>query len=145
MRKIVLAFSTMAMFLVFDSCKKSSSVSSARTMQNLSGSYGLISLMASVAGASVNLYDSIPVCQRDNLILLNASGTAQFTDAGVKCVPPSDSTGTWSLSANTDTIYVAGGASFIKSWDGKTLVLSNQETISGIPFPVTATTTLLKK
>jgi hypothetical protein len=69
--------------------------------------------------------------------------TAQFIDAGTQCVPPSDSTGTWSLSSNTDTIYVAGSASYIKSWDGKTLVLTNQETFGG--FPVTATTTLQKK
>ena len=66
--------------------------------------------------------------------------TASFVDAGVKCVPPSDSTGTWSLSSNTDTLYVAGSASYIKSWDGSTLVLTNAENLGGIP--VTATTTL---
>jgi len=145
MRKIYFAASVIILFGVINACKKSTTSSNARTMQSLSGSYTITALTADIVGTSVNLYDSLPPCERDNTIQLNATGTAAFIDAGVVCVPPSDSSGTWSLSQNTDTIYVAGGASFIKSWDGTTLVLSNQETISGIPFPVTATTTLLKK
>jgi Lipocalin-like domain len=145
MRKIYFAASVIALFGVINACKKSTTTNNARTMQSLSGSYTITSLTADIVGQSVNLYDSLPPCERDNVIQLNSTGTAAFIDAGVVCVPPSDSTGTWSLSQNTDTIYVAGGASFIKSWDGTTLVLANQETISGIPFPVTATTTLLKK
>jgi hypothetical protein len=143
MRKTALAFSAIAVFLVIDACKKSDSVSSARTVQNLSGSYTLAALTASGSGLTVNLYDSLPPCEKDNVIQLNATGVAQFIDANTKCVPPSDSTGTWSLSSNTDTIYVAGNASFIKSWDGKTLVLNNNEQF-GI-FPVVATTTLVKQ
>ncbi len=145
MRKTVLAFSAIVAFLVIDACKKSDSVSNtnARTMQNLSGSYTLTALTASGSGLTVNLYDSLPPCEQDNVIQLNATGVAQFIDANTKCVPPSDSTGTWSLSANTDTIYVAGNASFIKSWDGKTLVHNNSEKNNGLP--VVATTTLVKQ
>jgi hypothetical protein len=143
MRKIVLAVSALILLLVINACKKSSGTSNARTVANLSGSYNLTALTASLSGLSVNLYDSLPVCERDNVIQLNSNLTAQFIDAGTVCVPPSDSSGTWSLSANTDTIYVAGSASYIKSWDGATLVLTNAETISG--FPVVATTTLVKK
>ncbi len=145
MRKTVLAFSAIVVFLVIDACKKSDSVSNSntRTMQNFSGSYKLVALTANILGVSVNLYDSLPPCEQDNLIQLNVNGVAQFIDANTKCVPPSDSTGTWSLSANTDTIYVAGNASFINSWDGKTLVLNNNEKVNG--FPVVATTTLMKQ
>ena len=143
MRKIVLTASAVALFLAFNACKKTDSVSGAKTVQNLSGSYNLTALTASLSGISINLYDSLPACERDNVIQLNTNMTAQFIDAGTVCVPPSDSTGNWSLSSNTDTIYVAGSASFIKSWDGKTLVLTNAETISG--FPVVATSTLVKK
>ena len=144
MRKTVLAFSAIVAFLVIDACKKSDSVSSnARTMQNLSGSYTLVALTANILGVSVKLYDSLPPCEKDNLIQLNANGNAQFIDANIKCVPPSDSTGTWSLSSNTDTIYVAGNASFINSWDGKTLVLNNSEKFNRLP--VVATTTLVKQ
>ena len=144
MRKIVFAASAISFILVINACKKSGSTnSSAKTVQNLSGSYTLTALTANFLGASVNLYDSLPACDKDNVIQLNTNMSAQFIDAGVVCVPPSDSTGTWSLSANADTLYVAGSANFIKSWDGKTLVLTSQEEISG--FPVTATTTLSKK
>jgi hypothetical protein len=144
MRKIVLAASAISFILVINACKKSSSSnSSAKTVQNLSGSYNLTALTASLLGISINLYDSLPACDQDNVIQLNTNMSAQFIDAGVVCVPPSDSTGTWSLSANADTLYVAGSANFIKSWDGKTLVLTSDEQISG--YPVTATTTLTKK
>jgi hypothetical protein len=145
MRKIYFAASAILLFGVINACKKSTTSSNARTMQSFSGSYNITAITADVVGQTVDIYDSLPACERDNIIQLNSTGTAAFIDAGVVCVPPSDSTGTWSLSQNTDTLYVAGGASFIKSWDGKTLVLANQETITGIPFPVTATTTLLKK
>jgi hypothetical protein len=146
MLKIVAAAFALILLIAFNACKKSDSNnnnSSAKTVANLSGSYGITAISANVLGASVNLYDSLPPCDQDNLIQLNTNLTVQFIDAGVMCVPPSDSTGTWSLSSGADTIYVAGGASYIKSFDGKTLVLTNQENISG--FPVTATTTLSKK
>jgi ABC-type Fe3+-citrate transport system substrate-binding protein len=148
MRKIALAASIGCLILVINACKKSDSNSSnpsARTVQNFSGSYGITAITANVLGLNVNLYDSLPACDRDNIIQLDTNKTAQFIDAGVACVPPSDSTGTWSLSSNTDTLYIAGSPNFIKSWDGKTLVLTSVENITGIPVPVTATTTLAKK
>jgi hypothetical protein len=131
-------------FLVINACKKSNSSSNnARTVQSLSGSYSFTAITANALGQTIDIYDSLPPCERDNIIQLNTDGSAKFIDAGTVCVPPSDSPGTWSLSQNTDTIYVAGGASYIQSWNGSTLVLTNAETISG--FPVTATTTLVKK
>jgi hypothetical protein len=148
MRKIALAASIVCSILVINACKKSDSNSSnpsARTVQNFSGSYGITAITASVLGLNVNLYDSLPTCERDNVIQLDTNKNAHFIDAGVVCVPPSDSTGNWSLSSNTDTLYIAGTANFIKSWDGKTLVLTSVENITGIPVPVTATTTLAKK
>ena len=68
---------------------------------------------------------------------------ANFIDSGVKCVPPSDSTGSWSLSSNTDTIYVANSANYINSWDGTTLVLTGNQNVGG--FQAAVTTTLVKK
>jgi type II secretory pathway component GspD/PulD (secretin) len=144
MRKFVLTLSAIILFIAFNACKKSSSgTSNARTVQNFSGSYNLTALTAVVAGVSFDVYDTLPPCEKDNIIQLEASGTANFVDANTKCVPPSDSTGVWSLSANTDTLYIAGSASFIKTWDGKTLILTNNESING--FPVVATTTLVKQ
>jgi Lipocalin-like domain len=149
MRKIAISAAAVILILAIHACKKSDSGNSndpsARTIQNLSGSYNLTAITASVLGLNVNLYDSLPLCDRDNVIELDTNKTARFIDAGVACVPPSDSTGVWSLSSNTDTIYVAGSANFIKSWDGKTLVLNSVEALGGIPVPVTATTTLVKQ
>jgi len=148
MRKIAISAAAVTLILVINACKKSDNNSnnpSARTVQNFSGSYNLTAITASVLGTNINLYDSLPACDQDNVIQLDVNGTAHFIDAAVKCAPPSDSTGTWSLSSNTDTIYVAGMANFIKSWDGKTLMLSSVENLGGIPVPITATTTLVKQ
>ena len=148
MRKIALAASIGTLILVINACKKSDSNSTnpgARTVQNFSGSYKLTAITANVLGLNVNLYDSLPACDKDNVIELDSNKEARFIDAGVACVPPSDSTGTWSISSNTDTLYIAGTANFIKLWDGTNLMLTSTENIQGIPVPVVATTTLVKK
>jgi hypothetical protein len=145
MRKIVLAALAIALFPVFNACKKSSSNSSARTEANLSGSYNLTAVKGVILGQTINLYDSLPVCERDNVIQLETGGIANFIDADSVCSPPSDSTGTWSLSQNTDTLYIGNQNYFINSWDGKTLILNNNQTFTGIPFPVSVTATLVKQ
>jgi len=145
MRKILITGSAIAVFLGFVACKKSDSKSNARTVENFSGSYAITALTGNFGGLSINIYDTLPACDKDNLIQLNTNMTAAFVDAGTKCAPPSDSSGTWSLSSNTDTLYLAGSAGFIKSWDGSVLVLASSENISGIPIPIAVTTTLTKK
>ena len=144
MRKIHLVSAAIALFLVFLACKKTNSpAANARTVQNFTGYYSLKDLKASILGVTIDLYDSLPSCEQDNLILLNANLTAQFIDTGTVCVPPTDSSGTWSLSQNTDTLYIAGSANFITSWDGTNLVLTGNQDVSG--FTALVTTTLLKK
>ena len=149
MRKIVSIAIVTGLFLV-NACSKSDNSSgnttpdkTAKTVQNLSGSYNITASTANLFGLTLNLYDSLPACQRDNIIQLDTNLTAQFIDAGTPCVPPTDSTGKWSLSSNSDTIYVAGESSFIKSWDGTTLVLAT--TINFMGVPVNATSTFVKK
>jgi Lipocalin-like domain len=146
MRKIHLAIATVTFLIVFYACKKtgnSSTAANARTVQNFSGTYNLTALKASILGLTIDLYDSLPPCEQDNEVQLDSNLTAHFIDSGTPCVPPSDSTGTWSLSSNTDTIYVAGSANLITSWDGTTLVLVGNQSISGVTAAVT--TTLVKK
>ena len=146
MRKIALGISALSMLLVINACKKTDNTtgnSNDKTVQNLSGSYNLTALTASLAGLSINLYDSLSACEKDNIIQLNTDGSAHFIDAGVVCVPSEDSTGTWSLSKSGDSLTVASTPALIRSWDGKTLVLTNNETVNG--FSVLATTTLVKK
>jgi Lipocalin-like domain len=145
MRKMFVA-AAFALLLGVFACKKSNSntsPSNARTVANFSGQYTLTGLKGSIFGVTEDLYDSLPACEQDNVIQLNANLTAQFIDSGTKCNPPSDSTGVWSLSSNTDTIYVANSANFINSWDGTTLVLTGFQDVSG--FQVSVTTTLVKK
>ena len=145
MRKIQCLALALAL-LILNACSKSDNktqTNNARTVANFSGSYGLVSATAVFSGFTINLYDSLPSCERDNIIQLNTDMSSHFVDAGEVCVPPSDSSGNWSLSANTDTLYIAGQANYINSWNGSTLVLNTNEKISG--FPVTATTTLKKK
>jgi len=146
MRNSNYLFSSLLILMGFIACKKSdnpAAPSNARTVANFSGNYSLTALLANYGGYSFNVYDTLPDCQKDNIITLNSNFTADFVDAGTKCVPPSDSLSTWSLSANTDTIYLAGNAGLIKSWDGKTLILTSNESING--YAVVATTTLTKK
>jgi hypothetical protein len=146
MRKIQLGVAAFALVFLYNACKKSdnsSTAANARTVQNFSGTYNITALKANILGLTIDLYDSLPPCERDNVIQLDTNLQAQFIDSGTPCVPPSDSTGVWSLSANTDTIYVAGSANFISSWDGTNLVLVGNQSISGITAAVT--TTLVKK
>jgi hypothetical protein len=146
MRKIHIAALAIALLFVFNACSKNSnsnSPSNARTVQNFSGTYKFGDIKASVLGVTIDVLDTLPACEKDNVIRLDADLVAHFVDTLVQCTPPSDSTGTWSLSQNTDTLYVAGGANYINSWDGTTLVLVGNQIVSG--FSATVTTTLVKE
>ncbi len=143
MRYSLLLSSAVILFLGFTACKKSDKTNSSRTMANVSGTYRITALTASQGSASFNVYDSLPACEKDNLIELQSNGGALFIDAGTVCSPRSDSTGAWHLSASGDSLYLGGEAALIKSFDGKSLVVTNQQTFSG--FTVVATTTLMKQ
>ena len=129
------------LFLTVVACKKSNNTNIDRTVANISGTYGLSALTWVYAGFTINVYDSLPACEKDNLIKLNTDLTANFIDAGTQCNPPEDSTGVWALSG--DSLYIGGTAGKIKSYDGKTLVLTG--TLDENGFQGTATTTLSKK
>ena len=88
MRKILITGSAIAVFLGFVACKKSDSKSNARTVENFSGSYAITALTGNFGGLSINIYDTLPACDKDNLIQLNTNMTAAFVDAGTKCAPP---------------------------------------------------------
>jgi hypothetical protein len=144
MRKNTLTAIATTILFSFGACKKSDSPSSAKTVQNLSGSYVLTSLIWTSNGISANVYDSLPTCEKDNILQLLTDGTAHEIDANVKCDPPEpDSVTTWNLSAKGDSLYFGGLGTFIKSWDGKTLVYTG--IVWGAPLQVIATTTLVKQ
>jgi hypothetical protein len=146
MRKINLTISTIALFLLFIACKKSdNNISNAKTVQNLAGSYTITAINIYALGVNFDEFATLDACQKDNIVKLNADPnmTCDFIDAGVVCVPPEDSTGVWSLSANADSLTIQGTTAFIKSWDGKTLILAETGLISN--QVATTTITLFKQ
>ncbi len=143
MQKNYLIIVTIVITILFVACKKTDNVSNARTVQNLSGSYNLISLVWTSNGINNNLYDSLPDCEKDNIERLDPDGSAYMIDVKILCNPPeADSVTTWSLSQNGDSLYFGGQGVFIKSWDGKTLVYTG--IVIYVPF-TTAAITLVKQ
>jgi hypothetical protein len=144
MRKILLTAMAVAAILSFISCKKSDNVSNAKTVQNISGSYNLTGLTWSALGVTANVYDSLPPCEKDNIFQFDADGTAREIDAKISCDPPeTDTLAIWSLSSNGDSLYLDKNPYLIKSWDGKTLVLTG--VADDGPPVVTGVTTFVKQ
>jgi hypothetical protein len=143
MRKIILTVA--AALLLFAACKKSNDTrSSSKTVQSISGSYNLVGITWTSLGITANVFDSLPACEKDDILRFDTDGSAHEIDAKVTCIPPvADSVTTWGLSANGDSLYLAGSPYLIKSWDGTTLI------ITGIANPgppvVIGTTTLVKQ
>ena len=136
--------------LLVASCQKSADAApdqgtsdpSAHTVANISGTYALKGLTWNFAGAVTNVYDLLDDCEKDDVFKFNTDMSLVRTDAGTICSPPGNDTGTWLL--RNDSIYLGQSTSGgkIKSFDGKTLVLT------GAPPSdpgVVATTTFVKK
>src|ERR1700759_5149283 len=144
MRKIHLTVVAAAAFIFFISCKKSDNVSNAKTVQNIAGSYNLTGLTWTALGVTINVYDSLPPCEKDNILEFRSDGSAHEEDVKIMCVPPeSDSVTTWSLSSKGDSLYLDNSPYLIKSWDGKTLVITG--IVDYGPPAVTGVTTFVKQ
>lgn len=123
MRRVLFALS--ALVILATSCKKDKDDGPVTpTKENLTGSYKITKMEATINGQSQEVtsqyYDA---CELDDIHKLNADNTYQWLDAGVKCNPTEDYSDFWSLT-NSTTIVVDGYIYTIKSFDGKTLVLS---------------------
>lgn len=133
-----------ATFIVFSAiaCSKKNDNNNSITVENLSGTYALKALVWKLGTESINVYEALDACDKDNLIRLNADLTAGFIDDGIMCTPPENATGTWRLSG--DSLYLSssdlGGK--ITSFDGTTLVITG--TVENQPSAV-GTTTLKKQ
>jgi hypothetical protein len=107
------------------------------TMESLAGDYKITS--AKVNGIDI-LNDYLSPCQRDDIYTLKADGTYTITDAGTICAPPSDTSGTWSLTGNDITI---GTQKFtVVSFDGSTIEAT---TSVNQPLPVTVNVVFTKQ
>ncbi len=135
--QLFLLLSVAFLFAIISSCKKSSSSNSSITKENLAGSYKLTDLTITIPPfPAQNILDSVPACQRDDIVKLNLDLTMQNIDAGTKCNPPGDFSSTWSLSG--DSIRVDTLVGVIQKFDGKTLVIQSPV---NIPPSITGTTT----
>lgn len=144
MKKTQLITSALLLFIVSYSCKKSNDApSNARTVENFSGLYNYTGLTYSSGGQTINFFDSLDACEKDNMLKFNTNLTYNFIDTGVVCAPPEGGSGTWALSSKGDSLILDSDPAYIKSWDGKTLVVT--ATVQTAPILITATTTLVKK
>ena len=113
---------------IFTSCKKDDDNNdrSARTKENLSGSYVLVSAIAKSGTLELDITNNenfLPSCTKDDVITLNSDNSFVSTDAGVKCTPDGSYSGTWSL-PNTNTIILDDETFTILDFDGTNLKLS---------------------
>ena len=128
--------------LTFISCDKDKDEDCALSQASVAGTYRVTSIKykSSASGPEMDYYNFVftEACEKDDTYTLNANGTFSFNDAGTKCTPPNDYTGTWSLSGNT--IVIDGDAGNVDSFNCNTLVVSGSNVITtGDKFTFTYT------
>ena len=105
------------------SCNKEKKESCGLTMAAIAGTYRITDMKYKVNSSSPeeDYYALLfpDMCERDDLKVLNNNYTYIFIDAGVKCSPSWESTGTWSVTGN------------ILKFDYRIYVLPGPTTISG--------------
>jgi len=120
MKKLTLLVLTLSLLA---SCKKDKNCN--KDMAGVSGSYKVtaVTYKSTPTGTEQDYYSTFytDACEKDDIITLNSNGTYVFTDAGVKCVPSGDDTGTWNVSGNNITID--GQTEQIESFDCSRLVI----------------------
>jgi hypothetical protein len=98
------------------------------TTTNLVGTYKFTAeTTKSGTSASVDEFASLDACEKDDLVKINSDASIDFIDAGTVCTPPNNDTTTWSL-PNSTTFLIGGDSYTIKSFDGKTLILTYTQT-----------------
>lgn len=140
MKKILFAS---ALALVFVACKKDKDEDTATpiTMQSLSGTYAMGAVTVKMGTSpeqdvTNSVYDP---CEKDDHVTLASTGTVTYIDAGTRCSPPGDGTGTWSLTAGNTKISMDGVEMTIQSFTNNVLKLTETETISGMTYTYTIT------
>ncbi len=131
-KKPVLLLVICSAFFIIVSCQRNISdfapgtgtTTSGITAASIAGTYSLKALTWSYQGVTINVFDSLPSCEQDNLYKFNADLTANYIDAGTPCSPPENGSATWFL--RNDSLYLSSSpdGAKIKSFDGRTLVLT---------------------
>ena len=105
MRKLIIILFA---FSLFTSCKKDKDKTCALSVTAVAGNYKITAIRYKATPTSAetdyfNIFFSDP-CERDDVFSFNANGTYILTDAGVRCSPPGDDSGLWSLTINSKGI-----------------------------------------
>ncbi|HEU0064196.1 MAG TPA: lipocalin family protein [Flavisolibacter sp.] len=141
MKKLFFILLIPSLSLIFNSCTKSASasidVTAAITYQLVAGTYKTTSIVAkdNSSGSQFDLYAQMSSCQKDDTEILSPDGTYYYVDAGTKCNPIGDSTGSWTLNANKITIGSINAS--IQSYDGQNLVVTYTQTNGSSTYTVT--------
>lgn len=112
--------------------KKDKTESCPVTKESVAGSYKLVTFKMNGVDA---LDLTFQTCMKDDIVTLKADGTYDYTDAGVSCDPPANSTGSWSLADNTFTIDYFPFPLSIQSFDCSNL--SGTAVYSGVNIEAT--------
>ncbi len=146
MKKVI--FISLALLFIFSSCKKDDK-SCGKTTADIAGTYTLVKVEVGSGGSYndvTNDNNYVEPCQKDDKLILNANGTAQYVDEGTVCSPSESATGTWSVSSDGKFTVAAGPQEFsgaeIVSFDCKNLVISAVFSFGG--FSANIKTTLKK-
>lgn len=128
--------------LIITSCHKSNNDNNAITTQKLTGSYKVADVVVTNGTLTGDFYDSIDVCERDDLFEFNKDSLFDYADAGTVCSPDGSFQTTWSLTGNTLTVNGLFNAT-VKSLTTTTLVISY--VIAGSSPAETVTETFTKQ
>lgn len=103
----------------------------ANDLTTIVGTYKIIAskYKASSSAPEEDFFTTLPACEKDDIVKLNANGTADYQDAGIACTPNGTYSSTWSLNGNSITMDGTPGT--IQLFDCKKLVV----VASGILIP----------
>jgi uncharacterized lipoprotein YehR (DUF1307 family) len=130
MKKIMVSAAILVTSVI--SCKKKDSAPTCTTnMASIAGSYKTLSIKykANNSSPEQDFFALLDACEKDDIVKLNANGSADYQDAGIPCTPNSSYTSTWSLNGNSITMDGTQGT--IQLFDCKKLVV----TASGALIP----------
>jgi Lipocalin-like domain len=137
MKKLV--FGLISFTLLATACKKDKDAP-AITKENITGTYKLITVTASVNGSPQLDADEREDCEKDDLYKLNADNSFNYVDAGIACDPAGDINATWQLNdkqiSSEDYPQIDGT---ITSFDGTNMVVTLTGTYEGMPIVLRST------
>src|SRR4051794_11264772 len=91
----------LAAIIICSSCKKDKATNAcSNSMANLAGTYSIVKIEANLFGTFSDVTGQyFKSCELDDKIILDANGTANYSDAGTACDPNGTVAGTWSVSS----------------------------------------------